>query len=135
MTRIQLRIYTDPPQVEVFLNLKQPNGEEYRVAAVVDTGAQITLLPARLMNFVEYRIVEQGSVTVEQAGIARQSFSATEAMVRLFLEDTTGARTSEIETHVWFANTGAILLGFQDVLDQAALFVDMRANIGWIERD
>ena len=56
-------------------------------------------------------------------------------MVRLFLEDTNGARTSEIEAHVWFANTSAILLGFQDVLDQAALFVDMRTHLGWIERD
>ena len=135
MTRIQLRIYTSPPQVEVFLNLKQPDGDDYRVAAVVDTGAQITLLPSRLMNFVEYRIVDQGSVTVEQAGIARQSFSATEAIVRLFLEDTNGSRTSEIEARVWFGNTGAILLGFQDVLDQAALFVDMRSHLGWIERD
>ena len=58
MTRIQLRVYTNPPQVEVFLNLKQPNGDDYRVAAVVDTGAQITLLPSRLMHFVEYRVVE-----------------------------------------------------------------------------
>jgi predicted aspartyl protease len=89
MTRIQLRIYTNPPQVEVFLNLKQPNGEDYRVAVVVDTGAQITLLPVRLMNFVEYRTVDEGLITVEQAGIARQSFSATESVVRLFLEDTT----------------------------------------------
>ena len=85
------------------------------------------------MNFVEYQIIEQGSVTVEQAGIARQSFSATEAMLRLFLEDSNGARTSEIEAPVWFANTGAILLGFQDVLDQAVLFVDMRIHLGWIE--
>lgn len=133
MTRIQLRIYTNPGQVEVFANLKQKDGYDYRLVAIVDTGAAVSLLPITLMNFIDHRITDSGVITLEQAGIAKQSFRATEAIVKIFLEDEIGARTPELEVHVWFANTHVTLIGFKDLLDRAVMHLDIPNQQGWIE--
>jgi predicted aspartyl protease len=135
MERIQLNLYDDPGQVEVFINLKQKDGGIYRIAALIDTGAAVSLLPSRLMDFIEYRVVNERAIKIEQAGIARQSFKAIEAYVYLSLEDATGARTQEAEVLVWFAQTRATLIGFKEVLDRAVLHIDMLNRSGWIEMD
>lgn len=133
MARIQLRVYRDPGQAEVFLNIKRKdNGYEKR-AAIVDTGAQVSLLPSLLMNVLVYRLSERGSFTIEQAGIATQSFEAIEAYVTVFLEDMSGTRTDDFEVRVWFAATREVLLGFDGILDHAVLHVDMLDLAGYIE--
>ena len=101
--------------------------------AIVDTGAQVSLLPRYLMNSVAYRISERGEVMIEQAGIAKQSFKATEAYVTVFLEDAAGNRSETMEIPVWFANTNDVLLGFAGVLDRAVLHIDMPNLAGYIE--
>ncbi len=133
MTRIQLRVYRDPGQAEVFLNIKRKdNGYEKR-ASIVDTGAQVSLLPGLLMNILAYRLSERGSFTVEQAGIATQSFEAVEAYVTVFLEDMSGNRTDDFEARVWFAATREVLLGFDGILDRAVLHVDMLNLTGYLD--
>jgi hypothetical protein len=112
MTRIQLRVYRNPGQAEVFVNIKRKDGGYYTQAGIVDTGAQISLLPQALAEAVAYRLSERGSFMVEQAGIAQQAFQAVEAYVSLFLEDQTGARTEELEVRVWFARARHVLIGF-----------------------
>ncbi len=133
MPRIQLRVYRDPGQVEVFLNIKRQGGGYEKRAAVVDTGAQVSLLPSLLMNVLAYRLTERGSFTIEQAGIATQSFEAIEAYITVFLEDIFGQRTADIEVRVWFAGTREVLLGFDGILDQAVLHVDMVNLTGYLE--
>jgi len=133
MTRIQLRVYRDPGQVEVFLNIKCQDGGYEKRAAVVDTGAQVSLLPSLLMNVLAYRLAERGSFTIEQAGIATQSFEAVEAYIIIFLEDIFGQRTVDMEVCVWFAGTREVLLGFDGILDRAVLHVDMVNLIGYLE--
>lgn len=133
MAHIQLRIYRNPGQAEVFLNIKRrDNGYEKR-AAIVDTGAQVSLLPSLLMNVLAYRLSDRGSFTIEQAGIAAQTFEAIEAYVTVFLEDESGSRTHEFEVRVWFAETREVLLGFDGVLDRAVLHVDMVNLTGYLE--
>jgi hypothetical protein len=133
MPRIQLRVYHDPGQAEVFLNIKRKDGGYEKRAAVVDTGAQVSLLPSLLMNVVAYRLSERGGFTIEQAGIATQAFEAIEAYITMFLEDMSGNRTDDSEVCVWFAGTREVLLGFDGILDRAVLHVDMLNLTGYLE--
>jgi hypothetical protein len=135
MPRIQLRIYRDPGQAEVFLNIKKTDNEYETRAAIVDTGAEFSLLPKALMNIVGYRLTERGKFTVEQAGIAQQTFEAVEALITVFLEDTQGIRTNNFDVRVWFAETREVLLGFDGILDQAVLHLDMRNLSGYLDYD
>ncbi|HLA43147.1 MAG TPA: hypothetical protein VJZ27_06920, partial [Aggregatilineales bacterium] len=105
MSRIQLQIYVSPGLAEVFVNLKTKEGLYKRRAATIDTGAQVSMLPIELMDDLEYRLSERGEVTIDQAGIAKQAFQATEAFIKVFFEDLTGAQTPEFEIRVWFAQT------------------------------
>ncbi|HEX3054346.1 MAG TPA: hypothetical protein VHP83_27060 [Aggregatilineaceae bacterium] len=132
MTQIQLRVYRDPGQAEVFLNTKRKDGGYDKRAAIVDTGAQISLLPSLLMEMLDYRLSERGSFMVEQAGIAEQSFEAVEAYITVFLEDDTGNRTDDFEILVWFAGTREVLLGFYGVLDRAILHLDTPNLTGYL---
>ena len=135
MPRIQLRVYSDPGSVEVFLNIRQKDGNDYRLTGVVDTGAAVSLLPVALMPILSYRTIGD-AITIEQAGIARQAFTATEAIVTLFLEDQTGMRTNPFDATVWFADTDVVLIGFKDILERSVFHLDMRnTQTGWIELD
>ncbi len=133
MPRIQLRVYSGPGQAEVFVNIKRKDGGYYTEAGIVDTGAQTSLLPQTLAEILEYRMGERGSFMVEQAGIAQQTFQAIEAYVSLFLEDQTGARTEEFEARVWFARTRHVLIGFDNILENAILHLDMPQLAGYLE--
>jgi hypothetical protein len=133
MARIQLRVYRDPGQAEVFLNIKRKdNGYEKR-AAIVDTGAQVSLLPSLLMDVLAYRLSERGSFTIEQAGIATQAFEAIEAYITVFLEDMSGNRTDDFEMRVWFAATREVLLGFDGILERCVLHLDMLNLTGYLD--
>ncbi|MBN2304024.1 MAG: hypothetical protein JXQ72_06080 [Anaerolineae bacterium] len=133
MARIQLRMYRDPGQAEVFLNIRRKDGGYEKRAAIVDTGAQVSLLPSLLMNILAYRLSERGSFTIEQAGIATQSFEAIEAYVTVFLEDMSGHRTDDFEVRVWFAGTREVLLGFDGILERGVLHLDMPDLTGYLD--
>jgi hypothetical protein len=136
MPRLQLRVYVDPGEAEIFVNVRLRDGSYYRMVAVVDSGAEVSMLPAYLQQTALYDVVGDGDIVVEQAGIARHFFSATQATVRLFLEDEFGTETNEFEAHVWFSDTTVFLLGFKDILDRAILHIDMRdSRSGWIDID
>jgi predicted aspartyl protease len=131
--QIQLVVYRDPGQVEVFLNIKRKDGGYFKRAALVDTGAQVTLLPKLFMDILDYRLGGNKTLIIEQAGVAKQSFEAIEAFVTLSLEDMNGNHTEDIETRVWFAETRYILLGFDGVLDRAVLHLDVPNLTGYLE--
>lgn len=133
MTRIQLRVYRDPGQAEVFLNIKRKDGGYDKRAAIVDTGAQVSLLPSLLMSVLDFRPSERGAFNIEQAGIAKQTFQAVETYITVFLEDEAGNRTNDFEIRVWFADASDILLGFDGVLESAVLHLDMLNLSGYIE--
>jgi hypothetical protein len=134
MTRIQLTIYSDPDEVEAFINIRRSDITYERVAAAVDTGAEMCLFDAKLLDVIEYRLHRKISVT--QAGIARQSFEGIEAYIYVFLEDAIGTRTKEFEILAMFAETEVNLLGFEDLLVRATLYIDMRqTKTGWLEFD
>jgi hypothetical protein len=131
--RVQLRLYVHPAEAEVVIHVKRLDGSYRTLTATIDTGAEVSLFPMDILAELDHRVSQRGAVHVEQAGIAQQSFKGTEAYIRLFLEDYTGSRTHEFEAPVWFANTNAILLGFEGILDQAILHIDMKQRFGWIE--
>ncbi|MBZ0316605.1 MAG: hypothetical protein K8L91_09315 [Anaerolineae bacterium] len=133
MTRITLRVYRDPGQADVFLNIKRKDGGYDKRAAIVDTGAEVSLLPSFLMNVLDFRPSERGAFTIEQAGIAKQTFQAVEAYITAFLEDEAGNRTNEFEILAWFADANNILLGFDGVLELAVLHLDMLNLSGYLE--
>ncbi len=131
--RIQLRVYLDPGGLEVYLNVKRRDGGFRTLTASIDTGAAVSLLPNDLQSELDYRTTEQGTIVIQQAGIAGQDFEATEAYITVFLEDQHGARTPDFEVRVWFADTNAVLIGFADMLDRAILHVDMPQLQGWLD--
>lgn len=135
MAQVILRVYTNPGQAECFLNLKAKDEGYVRRVGIIDTGAQISLFPRILADKVEFRPTARGKINVHQAGMAGQTFEALEAVVNIFLEDTTGNRTITFEARVWFAETDVILLGFEGLLDRAILHLDMPNRAGYIEID
>jgi hypothetical protein len=133
MTRIQLRLYTDPGEVQIFCNLLRNDGNQETITATIDTGASISLFPRELLDIIAYRTTERGTVVIEQAGIADHSFQAIEAFVRIAFEDMLGNMTQPFEIRAWFADTTTRLIGFEGVLDQYVLHIDMLRLEGWLE--
>jgi hypothetical protein len=131
--RINLRLYKEPGAAEIFVNLKRQDGGYELMVAVIDTGAEYSLLPTDLLQILEYEQADRGAFRIEQAGMARQVFEATEATVTVYLEDVAGSRTPEFGARFWFADTRARLVGFKDILDRAALHIDMLKMEGWLE--
>ncbi len=133
MTRIQLRLYTEPGAAEVFVQMKCSDGTFEPLTAAIDTGGELSLFPIRILDKIEHQIVRE-KVILEQAGIAKQEFEAKEATVTIFLEDQFGTYTKEISIRAWFADTLVSLLGFQGILDNAILHIDtLNTRTGWIE--
>jgi len=135
MARLQLQLYVDPGQADVFVSLVRSNQTRtYRTVGTIDTGAEVCLMPLELLDQIEHRIINN-KLEIEQAGIAGQGFSAIEAEVRLSLEDLNGNETRELKVRAWFAKTDVVLLGFRDLLEHARLYIDMPHRDGWIEID
>jgi hypothetical protein len=133
MARLQLLVYREPGQAEVYLNLKMKDGNFDRLVTIVDTGAQNSLLPARWLETVDTSAGELRRIVIEQAGIARQSFTATQATVTVYLEDTAGNQSEEFTTAMWFAGTDVSLVGFGGILERATLHLDMPNLSGYLE--
>jgi hypothetical protein len=126
----------DPGEVEITFGIRRTDQLYERMTGSVDTDAEVCLLPRSLMDKVEYRFSEQRSeIIVDQAGIAKQSFRATEGFVTIILEDKFGNITQPFETRVWFAETDIALIGFDGVLSNAILHIDMPQLSGWLEID
>jgi Retroviral aspartyl protease len=130
---IQLRISTDPGVAEIFCNLLRKDGNQEKITAVIDTGAEISLFPLELFPLLQTK--EQEEIEVEQAGIAKQSFGAVSTRIQIAFEDATGNLTPLFEIPVWFANTDARIIGFAGVLDRSILHIDMLQQSGWLEID
>ena len=133
MTRLQLQIFQHPPVARIVMNIKRHDGQDYLLEAEVDTGAQVSLLPIRLMEILDYQIINKTEIIIDQAGISKQEFSATEAYITHSLEDLQGNQTPQFKARVWFANTSVVLLVFADILDRAILHIDMPQRTGWID--
>ena len=89
----------------------------------------------QLLANADYVDAEPKSITIDQAGIAKQSFEAVEVIVTITLEDASGNKTQPLTIPAWFTETNRVLLGFAGVLDRAILHVDMPQQSGWIELD
>jgi hypothetical protein len=133
MPRIQLMVYTSPGEVDVYCGLQFNDGTYERLTAVVDTGAAISLFPSQLLENDERSQAESKRVTIDQAGIDKQSFEAIEGTVTVTLEDASGNVTQPLTIPAWFTDTDRVLLGFAGVLDRSVLHVDMPQQTGWIE--
>lgn len=135
MSHVELLLYVDPGEFELIINMKRKGAGYECLAATIDTGAAISLFPRDLLDEIDHQPLVQ-PVIIDRAGIAGQSFEAVEAMVSLFLEDTKGNQTMELEVPCWFGVTQENLIGFAGLLDRATLFIDMRqTRTGWIEFD
>lgn len=135
MTRIHLRVYVNPGEVELTFNLQLPDLSFERVTGTVDTGAEVSLLPNYLLDKLDNQSEPRENFIIDQAGIANQSFSATSAEVNLFLEDQFGNKTEVFKAPVWFADTDIALIGFAGILDRSTLHIDMPLQNGWLEID
>lgn len=133
MARLQLRVYRSPGYAETFLQIKGQDNQFAPRVAVIDTGAQITLLPMHLLETIEYRLTQRGNFTIDQAGIAKQSFEAIEAEITVYLEDLAGNRSPEFVVPAWFAQTDKSLIGFGGILEQAIFHLDMPHLSGYLE--
>jgi hypothetical protein len=132
MPQISLNLITQPHEIETNIIMKSKGAFVYRSIGIVDTGAQKCLFPLNMLDFLDYEDVEE--VELEQAGIAKQTFRAKEATISLKLEDRYANTSPELTVRAWFADTDKIIIGFQDILDRAALYADFRqTQTGWIE--
>src|SRR5688572_11940466 len=77
MSKIRLRIYRRPHKAEAFLTLRRKDNGEDRVTAIVDTGAQTSLLPISLLENLEHRLTQRGKVIIEQAGMSQYLLGVT----------------------------------------------------------
>ncbi|MFN8373303.1 MAG: hypothetical protein U0694_10570 [Anaerolineae bacterium] len=126
-------MYLDPEEVEITFSVRRKDQTYERLTGIVDTGAEVSLLPRTLLDKIGYRPSERlGELTVDQAGIAKQSFSAIEGYATFVLEDQYGSRTPPFEARVWFADTDIALIGFEGILNRAVLHIDMLERIAWL---
>lgn len=133
MTRLQLRLYTDPGEAQIFCNLLRQDGNEEKISATIDTGAAVSLFPQELLDDIVYRTADQPNIMIGQAGIAQQSFTAIEAYITISLEDELGHITPPFEIVAWFAKTSKKLIGFAGILDRSVLHIDMPQQTGWLD--
>lgn len=133
MSRLELIVYQNPGQADIFLNIKTADGTFHRVTAIVDTGAEISLLPDILLPSIAYQLTEPAGYTIDQAGITRQSFYVQEAGITVFLEDIHSNRSSEFRIVAWFGNTDKIIIGFGGILERAIFHLDMPNLSGYLE--
>jgi hypothetical protein len=132
-SRIQLTIYVAPGQADVFCRLKTKEDAYERFTAIIDTGAAVSLFPLWLLDIADSETLEQRAISIDQAGIANQSFEGVETVVTLTLEDASGNLTPPFKIPAWFADTDQGLIGFAGVLDRAVLHIDMPQQTGWLE--
>ena len=135
MPRIQLQLYSEPGQIDIFCKLRASDDTYERLTAIVDTGAAISLFPLWLLSSIDYEITFAEKIRIDQAGIAEQSFEALEAIVTIVLEDAAGNLTQPFNVPAWFADTDQPLIGFTGILDRSVLHIDMPQQIGWLEID
>lgn len=136
MTRIQLRLYVNPGEAEITVAIKLPDNTYERITGKVDTGAEISLLPTDILKKLVAIPDEEGQIfTVQQAGIAKQSFQVEERQITMILEDQFGNETQPFVARVWFGDTEMALIGFEDILEHAVLHIDMPQRTGWLEID
>jgi hypothetical protein len=133
MTQLQLRVYQDPGSAEIFLNIRQLDGDYYKYAASIDTGAETTLLPNYLLSQFVHRLAYPSQIRIKQAGLANQEVLVTLAYIFVYLEDEYGARSAEFETLAWFAHTDLHLVGFGGILERAILHLDMPHLSGYLD--
>jgi hypothetical protein len=135
MSRINLLLSIMPYEVETYVRLKETDGEFLLIAGYVDTGADKSLFPIKLLETIEHTILNS-DIEIQQAGIAQQYFKAVEAKITLYFEDLQGNVSHKMEARAWFAETDDVLIGIQDVLEHATIFIDFRqTRTGWIEFD
>jgi hypothetical protein len=131
---VTLNIYVDPGEVETLVRIRNNDGGFERFTAMIDTGAPISLFPFTLLNSVPHEITDRERFTIEQAGVAGQSFSALEATIEVVIEDGLGNESPPLKVRAWFAETSLSLIGFDGILDRATLYLDMReTRTGWME--
>jgi hypothetical protein len=135
MAKVHLQLNIEPFEVESFIQFKAKEGHFLPRVGFIDTGASVSLFPLDFLHKLEHKLVED-NVEIVQAGISGQYFKAVEAEVILYLEDLQGNTSSERKVRAWFANTDKVIIGFQDILEHATLFIDYRqTRLGWIELD
>jgi hypothetical protein len=133
MSRINLLLSIAPYEVEAYVRLKQTDGDSLLIMGYVDTGADKCLFPISFLETIEHKLLNS-NIEIQQAGIAKHNFKAVEAKITLYFEDLQGNVSHHMEARAWFAETEDILIGIQDVLEHATLFVDYRqTRTGWIE--
>lgn len=133
MARVALKLNILPGKIETFIRFKGKAGHFEPKTGFIDTGAEISLFPINILDDLEHNIIEP-NIEIEQAGIAGQVFKAIEAEVTIYLEDLQGNTSPEIQVRAWFGDTDKVIIGFQDILDRAALHSDFRqSRTGWIE--
>lgn len=67
MPRLQLQIFQYPPVARIVMNIRRQDGEDYLLEAEVDTGAQVSLLPMRLMEIFDYRLIDETQITIDRS--------------------------------------------------------------------
>lgn len=133
MPRINLRVYTNPGQLEVICNILRVDGNYERITAIIDTGAEVSFFPIDLLNVLVDDVESRKVVSLEQAGIAQQQFDGIESAITVFLEDMAGNQSKMITIPAVFADTGIALLGFEGALERCVFHVDMPRLTGYIE--
>ncbi|MDZ4763629.1 MAG: hypothetical protein SGI73_03690 [Chloroflexota bacterium] len=91
LTRIELQLCIDPGSAEIVVNPLRVTGGYEVFTALIDTGAKTSLLPESIRTRLQHRVT--GTIKVEQANIAQQSFQAVEAVIQVTLEDTVAGQT------------------------------------------
>lgn len=132
MPRINAKLTMYPSEIQVFVAYKDKAGIFVPYLSVIDTGAEVSLFPLSWLKTAEHKVLRE--IELEQAGLAKQAFSAIEAEITIHLEDLQGNISQEIRVKAWFAETDRSLLGFRDVLDRAKLYIDYQdTRTGWID--
>lgn len=132
MTRVNLLANLQPGSIEVFVNIRNIDDSKLDLIAVVDTGAEVSMFPKRLLDTIAYDRERTSRILIERAGIL--ILDAIETYITISLEDTQGNITRDFAIRAWFADSKEAFIGFDGILDRAILHLDyLEKREGWIE--
>lgn len=101
--------------------------------AIVDTGAPTSIVPHSLWSQTSVRRLKSFSL---RGLVAREecAISVTAGILSAVLEDTAGHQLKR-SFRAYLAQTDEVplILGMQDVLEEARLHVDLKADTAWLE--
>ncbi len=121
-------------RVRCYMRFKHKDDWSNLEAAILDTGAYISLLPKHLWEFAAYKVIGEDRLrgVVPKEGC---ELPVNIAVVTAVMEDMCGNVSEEIDFRAYLVNSNDVplIIGFKDLLEHFDIHLNIKNNDGHIE--